>query len=58
MAAKSLRTVIYIITKKIFEVKTSSIIRNFFDIAATIFVCIIPIIKLDNEKFWLYYLSD
>ena len=58
IAAKSLRTIVYIILKKISKVEASSIIRNFSILITAAFVCIIPIIKLDEEEFWPCYLPN
>lgn len=57
-AAKSLGTVVYIILKKMFKVETSSIIRNFFNMAVVIFFSIMLILKLDEVRFWHCYLPN
>lgn len=56
MVAKNLEIIIYIILKKIFKAKTSSIIEIFFNIAIATFVSTIFIIILDDIRFELYYL--
>ena len=51
ITAKSLEIVIYIILRKISKVGAFSITKHFFVLAVVIFICIIPIIKLDEEEF-------
>lgn len=58
ITAKNLKTIVYIIPRKIFKTRAFSVMKNFFVLALIIFIYIIPIITLDKKEFGPYCLLN